>query len=275
VNSPANGKAKSRMKKTFLVVLLVSSASASPALAADPLITGEYIYDISINGPGGALSGSLTGSMELACTAYTMKSQFELEMPSITGGGKVSMNVTQVEDGATLDFDSSSSLNGQTTERSLGKATRADESLTIDLKEPKETVRTVERKVVFPIQFVEELIAAAKEGKTFVEHAYFDGTGTGTEVTSVSVFITPIAADAAIDEDALLAADLGFGELQRWRTRVSYFSEKATGGEQTPMFTTEMVLYENGFTLAASYDLGFGSMDLRLVEFKPIPPKPC
>ena len=121
---------------------------------------------------------------------------------------------------------------------------------------------------------LEAAIAAAKAGETFREFRTFDGTGSGEEVWTVSVLITPAGADDENEDDALFAAGLGFDDMARWRMGMSYFPP-GSGGEQTPAFSTSMVVYENGFAQAAVYDLGEFAMSLTLSEFSPIAPKPC
>jgi hypothetical protein len=271
-----NGSNERQMIVRLLAACFVLFASGALAHAAAPLATGSSTYDIELLGPEGGMTGSLEATLELHCTAYKLGAKMKLDLPAMAGGNTVTVDMTQTEDGDTLTFDGVSELNGKTYESSAGKATRSEGKLSVELTRPSETTKTFDKDVVFPVQMIDEAIAAAKAGKTFVEYAFFDGSGTGLDVTSVSVVIKPIDRATDTGEDALLAADFGFGELDRWQMTFAYFPQTSSGeGEQTPMFSTGMVVYENGFTLAASYDLGFGSMKLRLVEFKPIPPVPC
>ena len=177
------------------------------------------------------------------------------------------------ETGSSLAFDVTTSLADMEVDRAKGTATRTRRHLgraqgagEVDLRSPGDAL--------FPVAMIEAAIAAAKAGETFREFRTFDGTGKGEEVWTVSVLITPAGEDDENEDDALFAAGLGFDDMARWRMGLSYFPP-GSGGEQTPAFSTAMVVYENGFAQAAVYDLGEFAMSLKLSEFRPIAPKPC
>ena len=127
---------------------------------------------------------------------------------------------------------------------------------------------------MFPMAMLEAAIQAAKNGKRFVQYQTFDGAGGGSEVWTVSALISPASAETDEDE-AMFVEGLGYGELEHWRMALSYFPPGSNAGEQTPTFSTSMVVYENGFAQAAVYDFGQFAMKLTLTEIQPIPPKPC
>jgi hypothetical protein len=54
----------------------------------------------------------------------------------------------------------------------------------------------------------------------------------------------------------------------------SYFKADQAG-EGLPLFSSEAVVCENGFSLAAVHDMGTFAMRLKLAEFIPIPPTAC
>lgn len=117
-------------------------------------------------------------------------------------------------------------------------------------------------------------LAAAKAGETFTELRVFDGSGHGEEVWTLSIIISPEAKVKETADEAGLAAGLGLAGLRRWPMKLTYFPP-STSGEQTPAFATSAVVYENGFSLGVAYDYQQFAMQLKLAEFKPIPPKPC
>jgi hypothetical protein len=261
-----------------LAVIAASSALATPALAAEPIVTGLAVYDIGLgpakDGMISAISGTMSAKLERDCDTYVTEAALEAE---ISGPGGVTMPLSVVsshrETADSLDFDIATSLSDMVVDAASGVATRGPGGLSVAVEEPEVRTVALEGAALFPVAMLEASIAAARAGETFREFRTFDGTGSGQEVWTVSVLITP-APGAADEDEAMFAAGLGFGDLKRWRMALSYFPP-SSGGEQTPAFSTNMVVYENGFAQAAVYDLGQFAMRLTLTEFQPIPPKPC
>jgi hypothetical protein len=181
---------------------------------------------------------------------------------------------THKETGPSLTFDITTSLADMEVDRASGTATRNGDGISVALEEPEERNINLTGDVLFPVAMLEAAIAAAKAGETFREFRTFDGTGGGEEVWTASVLITPADESDDSEDDAAFAAGLGFEDMARWRMALSYFPP-GSGGEQTPAFSTSMVVYENGFAQAAVYDLGEIAMQLKLIEFRPTEPKPC
>lgn len=261
-----------------IAILAVASALATPSLAAAPIATGVAVYDIDL-GPGkdggiGAISGTMSARLVRECDAYLTEASLDAEI-SGPDGTTVPLSVVsshrETPDG--LDFDIATSLSDMVVDAARGSATRAGDAVSVAITEPEARTVTLEGPVLFPVAMLEASIAAAQAGETFREFRTFDGTGKGQEVWTVSVLITP-AGKASDEDEAMFAAGLGYAELDRWRMAISYFPP-GSGGEQTPAFSTSMVVYENGFAQAAVYDLGAFAMKLTLTEFQPIPPTPC
>lgn len=260
------------------IAVVAAATLAAPCLAAEPIATGLAVYDIDL-GPGedgavAAISGTMSAKLVRACDAYLTEASLDAE---ITGpdGTTVPLSVVsshrETADG--LDFDIATSLADMVVDAASGTATRAGEAVTVAIAEPETRTVTLDGPVLFPVAMLEASIAAAKAGETFREFRTFDGTGKGQEVWTVSVLITP-AGKASDEDEAMFAAGLGYEDLDRWRMAISYFPPGA-GGEQTPAFSTSMVVYENGFAQAAVYDLGEFAMKLTLTEFQPMKPTPC
>jgi hypothetical protein len=257
----------------------VAIAGAAPALAVEPLVTGVAVYEVGL-GPskdGGVadVTGMMTAKIVRECETYITEAELAAD---IAGDEGVSLPLkvvsTHRETPTSLAFDITTSLSGREVDRAVGMATREGDTLTVALDAPSTRQFTIDGDALFPVEMLEAAIAAARAGDTFREFRTFDGTGKGEEVWTVSVLLGPAGEDQADEDDTLFAAGLGFEDLARWRMGLSYFPP-GSGGEQTPAFSTSMVVYENGFAQAAVYDLGAFAMSLKLVEFSPVAPKPC
>ncbi len=260
-------------------VLAAAGALAGAAHAAEPLVTGLPIYEVGLDPSKGAgiaaITGTMTAKLERDCETWISEGELDAE---IAGADGMSLPLRVVsshkETGPSLIFDITTTLAEMEVDRAKGSATYDENGISVAIEEPEKMDLTLPGNALFPVAMLEAAIAAAEAGETFREFRTFDGTGKGEEVWTVSVLITPAGADDENEDDDLFAAGLGFDDLQRWRMALSYFPP-GTGGEQTPAFSTSMVVYENGFAQAAVYDLGDFAMSLKLTEFRPIAPKPC
>lgn len=257
--------------------VLAAAIPATPAMAAQPMVTGAAIYEIALDPSKSSTLGSLSGSMRTevrqVCDAYVTDAELDAVIAG-PDGHEVPLKVVSHhrETDKSLDFEVRSSLAGVEVDVAKGAATKEPDGLAVSLAEPKPETLLLPGEVMFPVEMLEAAIAAAEDGKRFVQYQTFDGTGGGSQVWSVSALISP--PDPVADEDeALFVEGLGFGDLAHWRMGLSYFPPG--GGEQTPAFSTRMVVYENGFAQAALYDLGQFAMKLTLTEFQPSPPEPC
>jgi len=268
------------MLRLWTCAMAAAAVLAAPAMAGEPMVTGVAIYEIGLDpsGKGGGLAsiaGSMRAKVEHICGAYVTDAELDAELAG-PDGGRMPLNVVSHhrESAEDLAFEVRTRLANMEVDAAAGTAVREDEGLAVALDEPKPGTVMLPGKVMFPMAMLEAAIAAAQEGRRFVQFRTFDGTGGGAEVWTVSVVITPV--DGAADEDEAMFVDsLGFGDMAHWRMAFAYFPPGAAAGEQTPAFSTRMVVYENGFAQAAVYDLGQFAMKLTLTEFQPIPPKPC
>lgn len=267
------------MTRISFAVLAAAGALAGPAAAQAPLVTGLAIYEVGLDPSKsaglGAITGTMTAKLERDCDTWITEAELDAD---IAGADGMSLPLRVVsshrETGESLTFDVTTTLAATVVERASGAATLTGDGVSVALKEPETRDLTLPGKVLFPVAMLEAAIAAAKAGETFREFRTFDGSDGGEEAWTVSVLITPAGDDDENEDDALFAAGLGFEDMARWRMGMSYFPP-GSGGEQTPVFSTSMVVYENGFAQAAVYDLGEIAMSLTLSEFSPIPPKPC
>ncbi len=268
------------MKTCAALAALVAAVSlAGPSFAIEPLVTGLAVYEVGLDPSKdsgvAAITGTMSARLERDCDTYVTEAELNADL---TGPDGVSLPLHVVsshsENGSNLTFELTTSLADMEVDHARGTATRDADGVSVALTEPAQRTFEIDGDALFPVAMIEAAIAAAKAGETFREFRTFDGTGKGEEVWTVSVLITPAGGEDENEDDALFAAGLGFEDMARWRMGLSYFPP-GLGGEQTPAFSTSMVVYENGFAQAAVYDLGEFAMSLKLIEFSPIAPKPC
>lgn len=267
------------MMRISFAVLAAGCALAGPAAAQPPLVTGLAVYEVGLDPSKsaglGAITGTMTARIERDCDVWITEAELDADIASADG---MSLPLRVVsshrETGESLTFDVTTLLADMEVDRASGAATLTADGISVALKEPETRDLTLPGKILFPVAMLEAAIAAAKSGEKFREFRTFDGTGNGEEIWTVSALITPVRAGEENEDAALFAAGLGFEDMARWRMGMSYFPP-GSGGEQTPAFSTSMVVYENGFAQAAVYDLGEFAMSLTLSEFSPIAPKPC
>lgn len=266
------------MKTALGLTMAVAVASACPAMAAPEMVTGAVVYDLTLEDKGGMLSGvtgSMTAQMTRDCDTYWTESSLSAEFEGPTGAMTMEMSSVVSETADSLGFDILGKFASIEVDRAEGTATRTEDGVSVALSEPETGTHTVAGDVVFPLGMITGSIAAAKAGESLASFVVYDGSGHGRDVWLVSVIIgAPMDPASDEDEEALFAAGLGFADMARWRMVFSYFPREASG-DQTPVFTSTAVVYENGFVQAASYDFGEFAIRLTLEEFSPIPPTPC
>ena len=267
-----------RSLKIAVAFLSIASLSATTALAAEELVTGSATFDISLSASGAAMAlsninGRMVEKITRRCDTYRMEVDLDAELVGPSGQRlplTIRSRITEAVD--SLEFDHSSELASVEVDSSVGKATRIGGVLSVSLTKPSEKTTELNGDFLFPIALLKAALAAAKQGEIFVQFDAFEGSS-GGDPWNVSIVISP-AGEAESIEHGDIATGLGFGDLKRWRMKLSYF-KAGQAGEGMPLFSSEAIVYENGFSLAAVYDMGTFAMRLKLAEFTPIPPVPC
>jgi hypothetical protein len=208
-------------------------------------VRGRILYDFS-------------GS---ACEGYALQFRQVSEMESGEGKSVVSdLRATSWEEGAAkrLRFHSQNYLNQVEREIVDGQAERATSGTEVRLTKPAEKSFRLADDLVFPTEHVRRIIAAAREGKSLFQTVVYDGSDNGEKLfDSLTVIGKPIAPNQSAPTDALAGVE-AFSRLTRWPVTISYF-EHASGdrtGEQMPVYSIALELYENGVSRALMLDYG-------------------
>jgi len=268
---------------------LLGTAIALPALAQSApmaLASHRAVYDLKLastrgKSPMQSVHGRIlydfAGS---ACEGYALQFRQVSELDS--GEGKVvvsDLRATSWEDGAAkrLRFHSQNFFNENLRDAVDGQAEREQGGVAVQLTEPQEKKLDFKTDLVFPTEHIRRIIAAAKEGKTLLQLAVYDGSDTGDKIyDTLSVIGKAVAADAQKPADAT-GKEQAFASMTRWPVTISYFdravSEKS--GEQQPVYAITFELYENGVSRALVLDYGDFVLSGEMTSIELKDAKPC
>ena len=227
-------------------------------------VTGRILYDFS-------------GS---ACEGYALRFRQISELDSGEGKAVISdLRATTWEEGKakSLKFNSQSYLNDQLRDAVDGFAQRSQDNLGVRLTKPGTRSFDLPPNLLFPTEHVRQIIAAAREGKTLLQAAVYDGSETGEKIyDTLAVIGNVIKPNEKIPTDAA-AKQPALANLLRWPVTVSYFDrgDKDKTIDQTPIYTVSFQLYENGITRALMLDYNDFVLSGEMTSLEIQKPKPC
>ncbi len=244
--------------------LCVPPVAATQAATISPA-SHRAVYDLklarsrgkrSLQAVRGRILYDFSGSV---CEGYAL--QFRQVSELDTGEGKVALSdlrATTWEDGAakSFRFNSQNTVNEKALDSVDGRAERDSNGVAVKLAKPQPKSFELEPSMVFPTEHMRRIIEAAREGRTLLEVAVFDGSETGEKVyNTLTVIGREIAPDEKLPTDAA-AGQQALAGLKRWPVTISYFDRITAGGEQTPVYAIGFELYENGISRALTLDYG-------------------
>jgi hypothetical protein len=272
---------------TMAVAAVASAGMAGQAGGAGGFLPHQALYDLSllksrgsasVDSARGRILYNFTGS---ACEGYT--SEFRQVSELNSGEGKVTLSdlrSTSWEDGAgkSYRFKIDSRMNDTDSSAVDGIAERTGDHITVKLKQPEAKTFTLEGSTVFPTEQVHRIIAAAKEGKSLLELAVYDGSDNGQKVyNTLTVIGQPIRGDRATAAPDPSVTNDQMKSLTRWPVTVSYYDRDTKGkdGEQTPVYAMSFELFENGVSRALVLDYNDFVISGALGKFDAKDSKPC
>jgi hypothetical protein len=227
-------------------------------------VRGRILYDFSGN----------------ACEGYAL--QFRQVSELDNGEGKVAVSdlrATSWEEGAAkrLRFHSQNYFDQHLRETVDGQAEREQDGVAVRLSKPADKTFDMKTELVFPTEHVRRIIGAARDGKTLLQIAVYDGSDNGEKIyDTLTVIGRSIAPNEHKPSDAT-AGKAAFEALTRWPVTISYFDRSSTekSGEQTPVYAITFELYENGVSRALVLDYGDFVLtgDMTSIELKD--ERPC
>lgn len=281
-----------RSLRNALTVTTVALASGFAgghvnAAASGVFLSHQALYELSlvksrgsnsINGARGRILYNFSGS---ACEGYTSEFRQVSELDS--GEGKVTLSdlrSTSWEDGSgkSYKFKIDARMNDSDSSPIDGIAERTGDLVTVKLKHPVAKTFTLDGSTVFPTEQIQRIIAAAREGKSVLELAVYDGSDNGEKVyNTLSVIGQPIPGDRTITTPDPSTASDTMKSLTRWPVTVSYYDReaKARDGEQTPVYAMSFELFENGVSRALVLDYNDFVISGAMGKFDVKDSKPC
>jgi len=277
------------MAARLALAAIVGTGIALPALAqSGPMALASHraVYDLKLattrgKSPMQSVRGRIlydfSGS---ACEGYALQFRQVSELDS--GEGKVvvsDLRATSWEDGAAkrLRFHSQNYFNENLRDAVDGEAQREQGGVEVKLTEPKEKKLDLKTQLVFPTEHVRRIIATAKEGKTLLQLAVYDGSDTGEKIyDTLAVIGKAIAADGQKPADAT-SKEQAFAGMTRWPVTISYFDRAVTekSGEQQPVYAITFELFENGVSRALVLDYGDFVLSGEMTSIELKDGKPC
>ena len=274
---------------TIVAAILAGATLSSPLAApADGVVLAPHraIYDLKLattNGNRG-LSG-IHGRIQYdfsgnSCEGYELKFRQISELDSMEAKDALSdLTSTTWEDGEAkkFRFSSENKIDQKTADVVAGRAERRGDAVAIALQKPAEKSFRIPVEAVFPTEHMRKIIAAARAGKKVLDLIVYDGSETGEKLyNTLTVIGQPIpAGEKQPAETAAKSPELD--KLRRWPVTVSYFDRKESdrSGEQTPVYSINFELYENGISraLRLNYPDFSISGDLTALEIRKA--KPC
>jgi hypothetical protein len=214
------------------------------------------------------------------CEGYALQFRQVSELNS--GEGRVAISdlrATSWEEGEArrLRFHSENYFDERLRDTVDGEAERGRDGVAVRLTKPAGKNLDLKTDLAFPTEHVRRIIAAAKEGKTLLQVAVYDGSDTGEKVyDTLSVIGRPIAPSEHKPSDAL-ASQGAFEALTRWPVTISYFDRSAgeKSGEQTPIYAITFELYENGVSWALLLDYGDFVLSGEMTSIEMKSTRPC
>jgi envelope integrity protein B len=263
------------------VVPATAQQSAPMALASH-----RAVYDLKLSSTRGKRSMSAVRGRILydfsgnACEGYALQFRQVSELDSGEGRVAVSdLRATSWEDGAAkrLRFHSRNYFDDSLRDSVDGQADREPGSVTVELTEPDKKKLDFKTDVAFPTEHVRRVIAAAREGKTLLQVAVYDGSDSGEKIyDTLTIIGKAILPDTQKPSDAI-AKEAAFATMTRWPVTISYFDRSAgeKNGEQTPVYAITFELYENGVSRALVLDYGDFVLTGEMTSLEMKAAKPC
>jgi hypothetical protein len=258
----------SRRSVLLALAFAVCLAPASGESGAAPVTAIELqphraVYELSlenarsatgITGVDGRMVFEFSGS---ACEGYTLNMRMVTQMVDSEG----TRNMTDLRsstweqgDGKKFRFHSAEFFNDKPGDVTMGRAFRDPGNVEVRLSRPSQAELQISAKALFPTQHSLALIEAARAGKHMLSAELYDGSEKGQKVYDTTAFIGQRLAPGAQQELEKPAAEKGLGKLSAWPVSIGYFDAK--GGDLTPAYQIDFLLYENGVSRELKVDYG-------------------
>jgi hypothetical protein len=271
-------------RRLLPALALAALAPASALAQGATLLPHRAVYEVTLapgSRPGdrprvedarGRLVYEFMGS---ACEGYTTNLRFVTELRLNDGQTHVSDIRTNTFESARSDefrFVTRSLVNNTPRDESDGTARRVGDRVTVELRRP--TARTIELSgdVVFPTQHMLGALAAGRGGRPFFPAYIYDGSEGGEKVFGTNAIVGRALTAQAEWPTATIDA---LRDRPRYPMTISFFERAREGGEQMPLYSLRVEVYEEGITRQLTIDYGAFALLGRMVSFELLPAQAC
>ncbi len=263
--------------------------SVVPAFATVDLMPHRAIYDLELDASGAgsnvtAISGRMVYEFNgAACEGYSVTFRYVTRFGDSNGGARVTdLQASSFEagNGETFQFLNKMFINRALADETRGRALHEKSGVAVELTQPEPKSVNIPGEALFPTQHLQKILATAKAGKNILVADVFDGSETGDKIYATTAIIgeekrgeetTRNGSDSSRTEG--LFESIGSGRY--WPVTISYFENVDQGGEITPIYQLEFLLYDNGVSRRLVLDYGSFKMRGRLVELTPLELASC
>ncbi|WP_069093686.1 cell envelope integrity EipB family protein [Methyloligella halotolerans] len=264
---------------------LASSMAGSMAASAEEVTLQPHraIYEMRLSdarsasgivGVDGRMVYEFSGS---ECEGYTLNMRMVTQMTDSQG----ETNLTDLRSstweeghGNKFRFQSAQYLNDKLGDVTMGRALRqTPNEVQVRLTQPAQAELNLSPKVLFPTQHSLAVIDAAKAGRSMLEAELYDGSEQGQKVYDTTSFIGDARPPGSDKDLEAPAKERGLDKLRSWPISIGYFETK--GGDLTPAYQIDFLLYENGVSRKLQIDYGDFSIEGNLSQLEYLQKDTC
>ena len=260
---PMESRRVNRFSTACLATLAAWAIAATAASAAEdaapvPMAGHHAVYKLSLlSAKGTSAPASASGVIDFdfsgsSCEGYTSNLRQLVELQPAEGDSKLNdVRNNTFEDAAAKQytFTTKSATDSDSASEVTGKAERgADGKISVDLKTPPGH-NAYGAEVLFPVEHMRHIIAAAQHGDKILSADVYDGSDTGSKLFHT---LTVIGAPLTTPPDDPSGKAEALKGMRRWPVVISYFG----GDKDQPDYVLTSDLYENGISRALKLDYG-------------------
>eukprot|EP00439_Symbiodinium_sp_Y106_P089576 s1_g2112.t1 len=248
--------------------------------AAAELANHRAVYDLQLSvAETSADIAGLSGRMVLewtgnSCDGFTLTQRLVTQIADTDGGAMVRdlrLSSWESGDGDTFRFEVQRYAGPQLEETVSGFAERSASDSKATFSRPRDVVLDLPDDIVFPSEFVRDLVETAEAGKSLMSATVFEGTETDYFFL-VSSFVGK-SSRVDVDEASIDGDGLDISKASSWPVQVSYFIPHEQEG--IPDYQVSYRLFPNGVSSNMRLDYGDIVINGVLTELTYLVPDPC
>ncbi len=189
------------MRKYFLILFFWYISNSNQAFGNSSLLSFKSEYDLALADKKAKpnMSGTFVTKAEgelfvdwvFNCDSWVSNQRMVTKFINNYGVGtvnEINYSIVEMMDGEKIDFSLEVKENAEVVSRTFGKATKSDET-TVEFQLPEEGKIVFKENIVFPHQFLKEMISNLKDNKQILSRKIYDGT-IPKKFFEVSAFLT-------------------------------------------------------------------------------------